>query len=168
MVRLDKLSFENYGRVLRLEVNENQKDFVEEPATVIALAYAGMEAHMPGELCVIYKEEEVAGVVLIGRAEVEEQEPTELQKYKHVYRIMGFQIDQKYQGKGIGRKAFSLILDKIAHYPDGQLIPVALEVEEKNTAALHLYQSFDFYDSGIRYGDACAYIRMPKENPSIR
>lgn len=163
MIHLNQLSFENYQKVLQLAVNEDQRDFVESPAQIIALAYAGIQEGLPGELWVIQEDDEPVGIALIGKAQVEPQEPRELQAYGQVYRIMGFQIDHKYQGKGMGRKAFSMILDKILHYPDGKQLPVTLEVEERNMAAMHLYESFGFYDSGVRYGASCAWIRRPKQ-----
>lgn len=164
MVELRKVTFGNYDKVLQLKPEEHQKEYVEDISTTMALAYAGINEKWPGELCVIYYENEPVGVILVGRSEIGEQEPKALRKYKFVYRFMGFFIDHKYQHKGIGKKAFKLALDKVKAYTDGKSLPMAVEVNMKNTNAIKLYESFGFYDSGIRYEDDCVFIRLPQNN----
>ncbi|WP_234124652.1 GNAT family N-acetyltransferase [Clostridium hydrogenum] len=164
MVELRKVTFGNYNKVLQLKPEEYQKEYVEDISTTLALAYAGINEKCPGELCIIYYENEPVGVILVGRSEIGEQEPKVLKKYKFVYRFIGFFIDYKYQNKGIGKKAFKLALDKVKAYPDGEYLPIALEVKVENANAIKLYESFGFHDSGIRYGDDCAFIRLPQNN----
>ncbi len=161
MVQLRKITFENVHKVLQLKPDESQRKYVEDVSTTIALAYAGINEVCPGECSVIYYEDEPVGVILIGRSEVTEQEPEELKKYKYAYRIMGFFIDHKYQLKGIGRKAFELALEKVKDYPDGTTLPLSLEVKIKNSSAIKLYESFGFYDTGVRYEDDCVLVRLP-------
>lgn len=70
-------------------------------------------------------------------------------------------FNEKYQNLGIGKKALELLLEKIKEYPNGDKLPVALEVKEDNKVAMKLYQSFGFYDTGIRYEDDCAFVKLP-------
>lgn len=74
---------------------------------------------------------------------------------------MGFFIDYKYQNQGIGKKALKLALNKIEGFQDGKTIPTALEVKEENNSAIKLYEYFEFYDTGTRYGNDCAFVRIP-------
>ncbi len=161
MIELKSLNFENLYSVLQLKPNESQKEFVEEVTTTIALAYAGLMEKHEGELCVIYNDNEPVGVILIGKSIVGQQEPFILQKNNYVYRLMGFFIDYKHQNQGIGKKALKLVLNKIEGFQDGKTIPIVLEVKEENNSAIKLYESFGFYDTGTRYGNDCAFVRIP-------
>lgn len=162
MVQLRKVTFNNVHKVLQLRPAENQRNYVEDVSTTIALAYAGINEKCPGEFCVIYYENEPVGVILIGRSHVYEQEPIILRQYKYVYRLIGFFIDHKYQNRGIGREAFQLALDKIKEYPDGRSLPIALEVKMQNSRAIRLYETFGFTNSGVKYEDDCVFIRLPQ------
>lgn len=77
---------------------------------------------------------------------------------------MGFFISSNYQNRGIGRKAFQLALDKVETYSDGKSLPMELEVKKQNINAIKFYESFGFYDSGVRYEDDCAFIRLPRNS----
>ncbi|MDF2609839.1 MAG: family acetyltransferase [Lachnospiraceae bacterium] len=167
MVQLKKVNFENVHKVLQLKPEESQKKYVEDAATTIALAYAGINEECPGECSVIYYKEKPVGIILIGRSVVTEQEPEELKQYQYSYRLMGFFIDHNYQHKGIGRKAFEIALEKVKEYPDGTILPLSLEVKMQNSSAIKLYESFGFYDTGVRYEDDCVLVRLPKKEPLI-
>ena len=117
---------------------------------------------LDGELCIITCDDKPVGRVLIGKIEVEPQEPDVLQKYGQVWRVMGFFIDEKFQGKGIGSEALKLVLNKISSFPDGKKYPIALEVEDANENAKQLYQKMGFYDTGVRYGESCVYVKLPE------
>lgn len=162
MVELRNITFENVYQVLKLEPGERQKNFVENVSTTIALAYAGINEKCPGELCVIYDKNQPVGVILIGRSQVGGQEPLTIRQYTYAYRFLGFFVDYKYQHKGIGRKAFQQVLDKVEAYPDGRTLPMTLEVKMQNTNAIRLYEMFGFYDSVVKYDDDCVYVRLPQ------
>lgn len=166
-LHLEALSFENFREVLNIQVDERQKGFVESPAETIAMAYAGVMEELPGELCVICLEDAPIGLALFGQAPVGEQEPEILRKYGQVFRIMGFQIDRRHQGKSLGKQALELLIQRIRQFPEGDRLPVALEVETGNTAAIHLYKSAGFSDSGVRYGKSMAFYMLPtrRQNP---
>lgn len=164
MVQLRNVTFENVHKVLKLEPGEHQKNFVENVSTTIALAYAGINEKCPGEFCVIYYENQPVGVILIGRSQVCGQEPKIIRQYKYAYRFLVFFVDYNYQHKGIGKKAFQLALDKVEAYPDGKSLPMTLEVKMQNTKAIKLYETFGFYDSGVKYEDDCVFIRLPQTN----
>lgn len=149
--------------MLQLRPEESQKKYVEDVSTTIALAYAGVNEECPGECSVIYDEDEPVGIILIGRSEVTEQEPEELKQYQYAYRLMGFFIDHKYQHKGIGRKAFELALEKVKDFSDGTMLPISLEVKIQNSSAIKLYESFGFYDTGVKYEDDCVLIHLPQK-----
>lgn len=161
-VGLTTLTFENYEESLKLKPMDSQKEFVEDWATILAIAYIGENLNLNGMLYIITYNDIPVGRGLIGKSEVGIQEPVEIQKYGFAYRIMGFFIDKKYQGLGIGKEALGLLLDKIKEYPDGNRLPITLEVKNNNTVAKKMYQAFGFRDTAIRYGEDCAYVKMPE------
>ena len=62
-------------------------------------------------------------------------------------------IDQKYQGKGYGRKALGLALDFIRTFPCGIADYCWLSYEPVNKAAAQLYRSVGFSENGEKCGD---------------
>lgn len=56
----------------------------------------------------------------------------------------GFQIDQQFQGQGLGRQTATRLLRCLPHhYPQCKVI--RLDVHHQNEGAIHLYQSLGFY-----------------------
>lgn len=157
MIYFKPLTFENFEEVLNLSVNDYQKDFVESPSYTIALAYAAIVENLPGKLFVIYEDENAVGLALYGLSPVSKNEPDIFQKYGNVYRILGFFIDERFQKKGIGRLAFSELLNQISLENQYSNLPVTLEVKEKNKIAQRLYQDFGFIDTNYRYDDDLVY-----------
>ncbi|MNJ37254.1 hypothetical protein D3C77_320650 [compost metagenome] len=41
---------------------------------------------------------------------------------------------------------------------------ITLEVKEKNGSSISLYTSVGFYDTGIRYDDDCAFVKLPSRS----
>lgn len=161
-VGLTTLTFDNYEKVLKLKPKDSQKEFVEDWTTILAIAYIGEISNLNGKLYIITYNDVPVGRGLVGKIEVGAQEPMEVRKYGFAYRIMGFFVDEKYQGLGIGKRALELFINEIKEEPDGNQLPITLEVKIDNTLAKKMYESFGFYDTGIRYGDDCAYVKMPE------
>lgn len=65
------------------------------------------------------------------------------------YWIIRFMIDQAEQGKGYGKFALAQTINFIKALPDCSPT-IILGVKESNTAAMGLYQSFGFKDTGRR------------------
>lgn len=95
----------------------------------------------------VYLEEEVVGFLMYNSV------PEELDGY-WVYRIM---VDKKFQGRGIGRAATSLMITEMEKLPGAGKIVVGYH--PKNTGAHKLYESLGFFDNGDRFGKEMAVIR---------
>lgn len=143
-IELRDIMFANVYNILTLAPAPSQQRFVGEIAKTIAVAFAGINEGCPGFLQAIYYDEIPVGIILIGRAVVEEDEPKILQKYKYVYRLWDFFIDKNYQRKGIGRVALGLAFEKVNEYPEAEQSPLYLECHKDNIIALALYESFGF------------------------
>lgn len=152
-IELKDIMFDNVDSILNLAPSENQQRFVGPVSKAIAMAFAGNNEGYPGFMQAIYYNDTPVGIINLGRAPVEDNEPEILQKYKYVYRLMEFLIDKNYQHKGIGRAALELALEKLKGYPDAEQSPVYLECHKENEVALKLYESFGFQNTNIIFSD---------------
>ena len=143
-IELKDILFHNVHEILSLSPDPSQQRFVGEVSKTIAMAFAGTNEGCPGFLQAIYYEESPVGIILIGRATVEEDEPEVLQKYEYVYRLWDFFIDKNHQRKGIGKVALGLALEKVKKYPEAEQSPLYLECHKDNKAAMAFYESFGF------------------------
>lgn len=67
--------------------------------------------------------------------------------------LIRFMVDQRFQGKGIGRKAMALILDQMKQkYPSEAIF---LSTGPENTKVIAFYETFGFtYTGTIQHGEA--------------
>ena len=85
----------------------------------------------------IYKDNTMVGFVMFLYCEDE--------KYASIYRFM---IDKRYQGKGYGKEAMSVVLEYINDNPKFDDCTIGLEVHRDNDVAINLYKSFGFLPTG--------------------
>ena len=142
-VKLVELNAENWYECCMLEVSENQKEFIESNA--ISIAQSKYEPTL--RPYAIYFKEKVVGFLMYNSV------LEELNGY-WIYRIM---IDKNYQGKGIGKKATSLMISEIAKLPKAKKVIVGYRPE--NVGAHYLYASLGFIDNGDRFGKEMAVIK---------
>jgi len=86
------------------------------------------------------------GFVMFGYSFVEENEIRGV--HGNTYSIWRFMIDERYQGKGYGKKAMQLAIDYIRTFPKGPSEYIYLSYEPDNTGAAALYHSFGFVETG--------------------
>ncbi|MGV2622449.1 UNVERIFIED_CONTAM: GNAT family N-acetyltransferase [Halobacillus marinus] len=134
---------ENWYACCTLEVAEEQREFMEPNA--VSIAQSKFEPTL--KPYAVYLEEEVVGFLMYNSV------PEELDGY-WVYRIM---VDKKFQGRGIGRAATSLMITEMEKLPGAGKIVVGYH--PKNTGAHKLYESLGFIDNGDRFGKEMAVIR---------
>ena len=145
-MKLIELNSDNWYECCLLEVAENQKAFLEPNA--ISIAQSKFEPTL--KPYAIYLEDQVVGFLMYNSV-VEE-----LDGY-WIYRIM---IDEKFQGKGIGKKATGLMVAEIAKMSNAQKIIVGYHPD--NLGAHHLYASLGFVDNGDRFGKEMAVVKYIK------
>lgn len=142
-IRLKELNLDNWYECCQLEVSENQKAFLEPNS--VSIAQSKFEPTL--KPYAIYLEDKVVGFLMYNTV------LEELDGY-WVYRIM---VDEKFQGKGIGKKATELMIAEIAKLPDAQKIIVGYHPD--NVGAHHLYSSLGFIDNGDRFGKEMAVVK---------
>lgn len=94
----------------------------------------------------LYQGEDLIGFAMIGYgASGGDDEPAVVNESYSIWRFM---IDEKFQGKGIGKAGMQAILDYIQTMPCGDAKYCWLSYEEENVVARKLYASFGFQETG--------------------
>ena len=147
MLRLEKVNGANVWDILKLSVNDNQKEFVASNDVSIIEAYTSITANGYAFPFGIYDEAELVGFVMIGydKDDYWIDAPDIANGNYNLWRLM---IDKKYQHKGYGRAAVELVLDFIKTLPCGPAEYCWLSYEPENVIARNLYASFGFEETG--------------------
>ncbi|MGM9609584.1 MAG: GNAT family N-acetyltransferase [Eubacteriales bacterium] len=77
------------------------------------------------------------------------------------YRLMGFVIDRRYRGMGIGSCALEAAI--AAMYREYGVRPIALGVHRDNTRAAAFYLRHGFQKTAYREGNDTYYLRYPSD-----
>ena len=101
-VTLTEITFETVREVLRLNVGENQKQFVASNAVSISQAYFTDLAWFRA----ISYEDTFVGFVMC-----------EINTKEEEYYLWRYMIDERFQGHGFGKKALELVIDFVKEQP---------------------------------------------------
>jgi len=137
MVELKAITSDNFEECLKLEVLDNQKNFVTSNTYSLAQAWVFYETAYP---FAIYDGDIMIGFIMMG-----------YYKPKDVYNIWRFMIDKQFQGKGYGKTALLLAVEYLKK--KHKINEVFLSVEPDNTIAEKLYRSVGFYPTGETAGN---------------
>lgn len=150
MIQLELLNDENEQKVLAIEREDIPEQFAESMTYTIALSHYGTAHALKGFCFAIKYYETYVGLVLIGEAIENDADPVAV-KGSLYFRIIGFVIDRRYRGKGIGRQALTLALQKI-HCAYGN-VPVILECHRDNRQAIRFYEKIGFVNTNKLHED---------------
>ena len=131
-MELREITGENYQQVLRLSVGAEQEKFVTANLYSLAQAWVFRDRARPYAL---YEGEEPVGFIML------DWRPEE--KTAEIWRLM---IDHRFQGKGNGRWAMELALEKIRRA--GVFDRVQLYYVPGNEKARALYRNLGFGETG--------------------
>lgn len=132
-VELRAITQDNFDAVIALQVAEDQRDFLDSNVESLAWAYVAPECHP----LVIYSGDAPVGFATFGYV------PADGRCW-----IIHFMVDERWQGRGIGRVALEQLLDRMSAESGGENLLVA--VNPDNVVALRLYEAFGFRDTGRR------------------
>lgn len=157
MVELRKITDDNFNECIKLEPNEDQKNFVASNICSLAQAYVALTNNecipMP---YAIYNNDIIVGFIMLSYNEVDEDNDS-----KSSYWVWRFMIDKHYQGKGYGKEAMAKALKLIRTFPYGKASVVFLSYELENIVAKTLYASFGFVETGkIEDGELVAKLAL--------
>ena len=131
MIRLEAVTPDNWR--LGLKVRDDQRNFVADSAGILARAYAYRESR--SRAFVIYNDDVPVGMALYYDLDEERE-----------YNFSQFFIDGRYQRKGFGFKAASMILQMMKD--DGKFDKVVLCYIDGDDAAKNLYEKLGFHHTG--------------------
>ena len=151
-----KTNSEYLKQIIRDDVSE---EFVDSVETLLEITQYGIDHKCIGHTYAIKYENQYIGVVLLGEALEWDTDPKEM-KEEPFYRLMGFLIDKRYRGKGIG----SYVLEKIINecYMEYGIRPIALGVHKDNDKAEKFYTKHGFKKTQVMEGNDFYFLRYPK------
>ena len=139
MLSLVEIDRHNYLSILDLSVSEEQRSFVASNTYSLAQAFVQPE-------CVplaLYAENKPVGFAMYCIDESDRE--------YWIYRLM---IDQRHQGRGYGRAAMLLLIDRIRSEMDEQRHRIFISFEPENEVAKSLYESLGSVPDGrVEYGE---------------
>lgn len=152
MLRLEKINGKNVWNILKLSVNDSQREFVASNEISIIEAYTAITANGYAYPFGIYDGDIPVGFLMIGfdKDDYWEDAPDVATGNYNLWRLM---IDKNYQHKGYGRQAVKLALDFIKTCPCGEAEYCWLSYEPENQIAKELYASFGFVETGEQDGE---------------
>ena len=133
-ITLRKIDESNFIDAFRLELAQGQEAFVSHPIRSLAQAYVYYHQCTPFG---IYAGENMVGYVMV----IYDFDTGE-------YNLWHLMIDRKYQRHGYGKQAVLSCLDYIRQQPFGPGNTILLTCHEQNSAALSLYKSLGFQETG--------------------
>ncbi|MDO4458893.1 MAG: GNAT family N-acetyltransferase [Clostridia bacterium] len=157
-MELRKISQLNVWDILRLKVRNNQKCFVAPNDISIIEAFAVREDGFVAMPFGIYEDGMPVGFAMLGYGAT--GAPEEPAVAENGYCLWRFMIDERFQGKGLGRKAMNIILDYIRTFPCGKADHCWLSYEPENTGAKALYNKMGFIENGEMCGGEIVAVKL--------
>lgn len=99
------------------------------------------------------------GLILMGEAIEWKSDPDEM-KGVPFYRIMGFVMDKRYRGRGIGGYVLEKTIEAV--YREFGVRPIALGVHRENVRAERFYLRHGFRKTDVMEGNDYYYLRYPE------
>ena len=142
MIRLEKLTYDNFDDIFELKPKREQYGFVASNCYSVAEAYVTMINGGQVFPFAIYNDKRPVGFIMLGYGENADQDGVSVEKDN--YEIWRFMIDKRYQNRGYGKQALRLALDFIRTWPCGEAEYCWISYEPENEKAKKLYASFGF------------------------
>ena len=152
MLRLEQVNGKNVWDILKLTVEEDQKNYVANNDISIIEAYTAITANGYAFPFGIYENETPVGFLMIG-FDIDDYWDDAPSIAKGNYNLWRLMIDKAYQRRGFGKEAVQLALDFIKSFPCGKAEYCWLSYEPENEAARQLYRSFGFSETGDTDGE---------------
>ena len=154
-IHLDKVTWDNYQKVLKLRVTKEQENFVASNKASLIHAFLESSSGTPVYAFAIVNGKTVVGFIQLMYGTdwtgYEREDWLNSDAYKEYegkpyYYIWRFMVDKKYQHRGYGREAFKQALDFIKTFPNGKADYALLSYEPTNEKGRELYGSFGFVE----------------------
>ncbi|MBR2122271.1 MAG: GNAT family N-acetyltransferase [Lachnospiraceae bacterium] len=134
MIRLADITEDNWMDVASLSVKDSQKGYVAPAVGILARGYVYRGCN--GRVYAIEDDGVIVGAALV----------REFTDEPLGYDLQEFMIDGRFQGRGYGSAALSLILEELRR--EGHYDHVEVCVKKTDAEAIRLYEKHGFVDSG--------------------
>ena len=157
-IALEPLTEETLPAVRAIQREDVSEDFVDSVDTLWELTCYGVEHRCIGRTFAIKRGGAYVGVLLLGEALPWETDPPEMAR-EPFYRLMGFVIDRRFRGQGLGGRALEMAIQAV--YREFGVRPVALGVHQENLRAQDFYLRHGFVKTDAMEGDDSYFLRFP-------
>lgn len=164
LITLELLSESNIEEVRDIQRDDISEAFVDTADTIMELTQYGLDHACKGHTYAIKQADTYIGVILLGEAIVWDTDPDEM-KDVPFYRLMGFVIDKRYRGSGIGGYVLEKVISLI--YDEYGIRPIALGVHKDNLGAERFYLRHGFRKTNVMEGNDYYYLRYPSEKEEV-
>lgn len=150
-MELCKITFDNVDDITSMSVREDQRNFVAPNVASLAEAYVTVDNGHAAQAFALCHEDKPVGFVMFGFGSLDD--PDEPPVAAGNYCLWRFMIDQRHQGKGLGKQAMEACLAYVRALPLGPAEYVWLSYEPENVVARQLYHQFGFEENGQMCGE---------------
>lgn len=157
-IQFELLNEDNIAGVRAIHREDISEDFVAGVDTIMEITQYGIDHSCLGFSYAIKYREAYIGVILLGEALPWDTDPGEMRQMPF-YRLMGFVIDNRYRGRGIG----SYVLEKAIDicYREFGVRPIALGCHKDNYQAAQFYIKHGFKKTDVMESNDYYYLRYP-------
>lgn len=155
-IRLEPIMGPDCAAVMDIDRSDISEDWVDSIPAIMALHRYGLEHRLIGHTYLIREGSACAGMLLIGEGIPWPCDPPELHGIPF-YRLMGFLIDRRIRGRGIGSQALEMAIDAIRAEFGPR--PIVLAVQEDNHRAMRFYEAHGFVRNSARDEDDVYFLR---------
>lgn len=157
-IQLELLTENNLAEVRAIHRADISEDFVDSADTIMELTQYGIDHGCIGHTYAIKYYNVYIGVILLGEAIPWETDPDEM-RGKPFYRLMGFVIDNRYRGQGIGAYILECVINMC--YQEFGVRPIALGCHKDNHKAEKFYLCHGFKKTDVMENNDYYYLRYP-------
>nr|WP_281694130.1 GNAT family N-acetyltransferase [Lactobacillus johnsonii] len=142
--------------VVNLQVKENQKKYIATNTVSLLEAYATKNENERVETFAVYEKDILVGFIMINFNVFNWDGAPRVACNN--YCIWRFMIDQRYQGKGLGKKALNKLIEYIRTKPLGESKKIYLSYVPGNDWAEKLYKEAEFVSNGEKDGEEIVLV----------
>ena len=157
-ISLELLTENNIQEARSICREDISEDFVDTVDDSMKLTQYGLEQRCLGHTYAVRYGRNVIGVILLGEAIPWETDPEEMRDTPF-YRLMGFVIDRRYRGGGVGAYVLNETVRRI--YQEFGVRPIALGCHKDNADGERFWLRHGFRRAEAMEGDDCYYLRYP-------
>lgn len=157
-VTLELLNEDNIEEARNIRREDISEDFVDTVDNIMELTQYGLDHQCLGHTYAVRYDGTVIGVILLGEAIPWETDPEEMQNTPF-YRLMGFIIDRRYRGGGIGAHVLEETVRRV--YREFGVRPIALGCHKDNLRAEQFWLRRGFRRTEAMEGSDRYFLRYP-------